>query len=334
MPDLTPPLIDVFDVPLINLGKVDPQFDGVYMPQPEVGLEKVGITEQFLGNAESYNALYANSTHFMRLFEEGFAAAGLVPPAEVDILDIGTGSGVNTIPPCLALFPGCRIIATDLSPNLLAMLQRYLNGERLNDRVACVCTDSMNNFFRPACFDVVVGAAILHHLLDPRRALAMAYRALRPGGVAIFFEPFEGLAIIRVAFDLILDASAVSVPPLDPSVGHLLRAISLDLATRAGSDKTAVHFQYMDDKWLFSKDWITKAAQDSGFSDLVIVAHAHHEELFQDYVQQLLKFGAGFGTDALPAWAWSIIKVFDRGFSNDIKRELLLEGTIVLRKGQ
>lgn len=65
----------------------------------------------------------------------------------------------------------------------------------------CVGTDAMNNYFRPDSFDMVVGGAILHHPLDGTKALAAAYRALKPGGVALFLEPFEGLAIVRVIFD-------------------------------------------------------------------------------------------------------------------------------------
>ncbi|HEY0184912.1 MAG TPA: class I SAM-dependent methyltransferase [Rhodopila sp.] len=326
-------LPDIFAVPLRDLGEVDSRLTGIVCPEPEIGKEKIGITEQFLGNAETYHARYSNSAHFRRLFEQAFAAADIQPRPDLAVLDIGTGSGTNTIVPCLELFTGSRIVATDLSPDLLRLLRGYVVEQQLEDRVACVCTDAMNNFFKPASFDVVIGAAILHHLIDPAHALAAAHRALKPNGIALFFEPFEGLAIIRVIFDLVLARAARENFPLQPAASKLLAAMSLDYATRAGSDKTAPHFRYMDDKWLFTRDWLERAARQAGFTSLTIVPHAAHATLFRDYVTSLLRLGADLGPDSLPDWVWETIDLFDNGFSEDMKRDLLLEGTIVLRSG-
>jgi SAM-dependent methyltransferase len=325
-------LTDFFEVPLVNLGSMDPRLDGILSPEAEIGTAKIGITEQFLGNAETYHTLYSNSAHFRRLFEQAFAAADIAPASNLTVLDIGTGSGTNTIQPCLTLFENCRIVATDLSPDLLRMLRHYVVEQNLEERVICVCTDAMNNFFRPSSFDVVVGAAILHHLLDPVRALAAAYRALKPGGMAFFFEPFEGLSALRVAFDLIIDRAVREALPFDQAARKLLIAMSLDWATRAGSDKSAPHFPYMDDKWLFTRDWMERASRKVGFSDMTIVPHASHATLFRDYTTELLRLGASVGPETLPDWAWETIGRFDQGFSAEMKRDLLLEGTIVLRK--
>jgi SAM-dependent methyltransferase len=325
-------LTGLFEVPLRDLGETDARLRGIICPAPEMGAERVGITSQFLDDAETYHARYSNSAHFSRLFEQAFAAAGIAPEGGLTVLDIGTGSGTNTIQPCLTLFDGCRIVATDLSPDLLRILRHYVAEQGLEDRVVCVCTDAMNNFFRPASFDIVVGAAILHHLLDPGRALAAAFRALRPGGTAFFFEPFEGLGVLRVAFDLILERAAREALSLDPAAAKLLAAMCLDYATRAGSDKSAPHFRYMDDKWLFTRDWLQTASRQAGFTDMTIVPHASHATLFRDYTTGLLRLGAGLTAEALPDWAWDTIGRFDQGFSPEMKRDLLLEGTIVLRK--
>jgi SAM-dependent methyltransferase len=326
-------LTGLLEVPLCDLGEIDTRLDGIYCPREELGAEKVGITEQFLGDAENYSTRYANSAHFRGLFEQAFAAAGIVPQQGLTILDIGTGAGTNSVHPCLVLFEGCRIVATDLSPDLLRILRQDIVSNHLEDRVICVCTDAMNNFFRPSSFDIVVGAAILHHLLDPGRALAAAYRALKPGGIAIFFEPFEGVALLRLAFDLILQRAASDSLPLDPAAAKLLAALSLDYSVRAGSDKSAPHFRYMDDKWLFTRDWLERASREAGFGAMTIVPHSSHATLFRDYVTVLLKLGASLRPENLPDWAWEIIASFDRGLSPEMKRDLLLEGTIVLHKG-
>jgi len=326
-------LADIFDVPLCNLGEIDNRLQGILCPVQDIGSEKVGITAQFLGEADTYHSRYSNSEHFNRLFEQAFGAADLPMRANMSILDIGAGSGTNTIQPALTLFPQCQIVATDLSPELLRILQHYLVKNDLQDRVTCVCMDAMNSYFLPARFDMVVGAAILHHLVDPTKALQAAYRALKPGGIAVFFEPFEGLAIIRIAFEIILERAGRESSPLEPAVSRMLAAISLDYATRAGSDKSAAHFRYMDDKWLFTRDYLERESRKAGFSGLTIVPHTSTPTLFQDYVVGLLRLAAELERDSLPQWAWDVIIHFDQSFSLEMKRDLLLEGTIVLRKG-
>ena len=79
----------------------------------------------------------------------------------------------------------------------------------------------------------------------------------------------------------------------------------------------------MDNKWLFTRDWLVRASQNAGFSALTVVPHASHANLFQDYALGLLKLGAGLGQSALPKWAWETLAAFDQGFSTAMKRDLL-----------
>jgi ubiquinone/menaquinone biosynthesis C-methylase UbiE len=331
-PSMQVALDAAFQVPLRDLGEVDQHLAGIFCPEPEIGAEKIGITRQFLADAETYHTRYSNSRHFNQLFRDAFTEAGIVPQPGSTLLDIGTGSGTNTVHPCLDLFKNCRIVATDLSPDLLRILRHHIVLEGLEERVACVCTDAMRNFFRAESFDVVVGAAILHHLLDPIQALEAAYRALRPGGFAVFFEPFEGLSTLRIAFEIVLERLDREGLQIRPEARRVLEAMRLDWATRAGSDKSAPWFRHMDDKWMFTRSWLSRAAKQVGFTEPVIVPHAAHDRLFQDYTAVTLRLAAGLEVDSLPDWAWDIIARFDEGYSTDMKRDVFLEGTIVLRK--
>ncbi len=323
---------EFLSAPMVDMVQLDSNFAGIYVPEAELGADRIGITDQFLANAEAYATTYGNSAHFSSLFRQAFLATAYQPDNDTKILDIGTGSGVNTIVPCLNLFPGCRIVATDLSPNLLRILRGYVTSQNLEDRVACVCTDAMNNYFVPGSFDVVVGAAILHHILDPLQTITAAYDALRSGGTTFFFEPFEGMALVRVAFTLILERSRREALALDANVARFLEAMIVDIKARTGTDKSDEKFRYMDDKWLFTRHYLENVGKRAHFATTAIIPHAFHESAIFEQVISLLRVGMGKTPAALPDWAWDMIRTFDTAFSAEMKRDLLLEGTIVFRK--
>ena len=175
-----------FKVPLKDLGDSDERLRGIWTPEPKIGAEKIGISEQFLENAEIYYTRYSHAQYMVDLLGRAFDSVGFSLGASPDVLDIGAGSGKNSILPMLALCGNARFIATDLSPDLLEILRRYSTRESLTNNIAYVCTDAMLNFFVPSRFDVVTGIAILHHLIDPMQAIKAAYSALKPGGVAVF----------------------------------------------------------------------------------------------------------------------------------------------------
>src|SRR5262249_36844456 len=52
-----------FQEKLVDLGEVESSFRGIWMPEPEVGAEKAGITDQFLSGAEAYHNRYSDAQH-------------------------------------------------------------------------------------------------------------------------------------------------------------------------------------------------------------------------------------------------------------------------------
>jgi ubiquinone/menaquinone biosynthesis C-methylase UbiE len=324
-----------FNAPLFDLGEQSPAFANILAPEPERGAEKIGISDQFLENAETYHSRYLNTDHYQRAFAMGLAAAGIVPKPGMKILDIGTGSGANSVVPCARLFDSPRIIATDLSPQLLAILRDFIAKTELEAEVACICTDAMNDFFKAGCFDIVSGAAILHHLLDPRTALRSAYRGLKPGGVALFFEPFEaGHLALCAAYRQIL-ALKDRLRGVSLAAEKVLSAMILDWTTRVGTDKSAPHFPHMDDKWLFTRQFLTTACEEIGFFPPILLPQYRPDELegsFAGLTKTILRLHSQLLPETLPEWAWELIREFDRTFTQDMKDDLLLEGIIVLRK--
>ncbi|MFL9928019.1 class I SAM-dependent methyltransferase [Paraburkholderia sp. RL18-103-BIB-C] len=322
-----------FGVPLIDLGVGGtPALRGIFTPEPEIGAEKIGISDQFLANAEDYHQRYSGSEHMKDVLEQAFTHAGVSMASSPDVLDIGTGSGTNSLLPMLSLFDHARFVATDLSPDLLVILRRYVERESLSDRVACVCTDAMNSFFAPARFDMVTGVSLLHHLIDPAAAIKAAHAALKKGGVAVFCDPFEGYGMIGLTFRLILDRATREGLDLNPEAADFMRAMIIDFDARRGTDKSDVRFRYMDDKWLFTREYLEDVACDAGFASVSILPHANNETYFRDYTTVLFRLGRDLKPDALPDWAWDTIDLIDRSFSPEMKSALLMEGSIILKK--
>ena len=188
----------LFTEPLDDLGDEHPALRGILTPRSARGMKPTGVTAQFLENADEYHRRYANVAHFRALIDD--ALGRLDPPIEPRvILDIGSGSG-NSVIPLLDRFPDAFVVATDISPQLLAILRDHvLQRPAYRERIALVCMDASQAPYQRNAFDLAVGAAILHHILEPDRVIDSCEHALRPGGVAVFFEPFEiGHAILRL----------------------------------------------------------------------------------------------------------------------------------------
>ena len=204
---MTVDLQSLFAEPLVDLGEDDASLRGIFTPRSERGAEKRGVTDQFLENAADYHARYANVDHFRMLISN--ALATLKPPITPrTILDIGSGSG-NSVIPLLDRFPDAFVVATDISPQLLAILRDHLAARpEYHGRFALVCMDASNDRYRVGAFDLAVGAAILHHVIEPMRVVSACGRALGAGGAAIFFEPFEmGHAVLSLVYrDIIAEA--------------------------------------------------------------------------------------------------------------------------------
>ena len=323
---------DCFSVRLVPLAE---EADGstapsLLVPEPELGRRPVGLTRQFLEDAPVYASRYTATEYFAALIRNALERCGIELVAPL-VLDIGSGSG-NSVLPCLELFPDCRIVATDLSPDLLRILGRHIAALGAGDRVALVCVDATRDLYRAERFDLVIGAAILHHLIDPEAAIRGALRALRPGGRAIFFEPFEaGNAVLRLAYEEIL-REAERGARLDARVRRLLVALVEDFRVRAGSDKSAPLYAQIDDKWLFTRSHLEEMAARGGAR--AVLSYPLHDVAspFTHQTVTNLRLGAELPRDALAPWAWAILHRYDTAFSTEQKRDLPIEGAIVLTK--
>lgn len=105
--------------------------------------------------------------------------AGIGPGAAV--LDVAAGAGDQTLDIALRVGPTGRVLATDLSPVILALALQ--NAQRSGLRhVQTLVADGEDLQMEPASFDAVVCRLGLMFFPDPLQGLRGMHRALRAGG--------------------------------------------------------------------------------------------------------------------------------------------------------
>jgi ubiquinone/menaquinone biosynthesis C-methylase UbiE len=100
-----------------------------------------------------------------------------------DALEVGAGTGYFSLN---LLQAGVieRATATDISPGMLATLERNAAELELEVRVAAAEAETLP--FGDGSFDLVFGHAVLHHIPDLDQAFSEFARVLRPGGTLAF----------------------------------------------------------------------------------------------------------------------------------------------------
>jgi tRNA (cmo5U34)-methyltransferase len=101
-----------------------------------------------------------------------------------DVLDIGCGAGNNTIKLRKTYGRDFNVVLNDLSKPMLDRAAQRLS-EVNKGAVECLAVDFRTADLRPQSFDIILAAAVLHHLRDDsdwRSAFSKIYDLLRPGG--------------------------------------------------------------------------------------------------------------------------------------------------------
>lgn len=320
----------LFTVNLFDMREISPVFAGVYCPSPDRDEKPVGITNNFLDGAEQYHVAYSNSPHFKQLLDQALSESA-VTMKEPTILDVGAGSGLNSVVPLIQTFQDASILSTDLSPNLLAMLRRFAGSQDFGAQVSTVCVDATKDYFREKSFDFVFGGSILHHLIDPGTALTGIRKAMKPGATAVFFEPFEeGVAILENTMRRVIDDQKM-FRRLPRGIEDLFKRMFIDWNARRGPDKSGEIYKHLDDKWLFTRADFSRFAMQAGFSSQKIVSNfPYKSRLFREAISSLLKHCPS--KEPLPDWAWKYFDELDDHFTDEARREILYEATIILKR--
>ncbi len=107
------------------------------------------------------------------------AMAGVVPGARV--LDVAAGAGDQTLDVAERVGPSGTVLATDLSPTIMALAQDRARGAG-HGNVQCRVADGEDLQVEAASFDAAVCRLGLMLFPNPLQGLREVHRALRPGG--------------------------------------------------------------------------------------------------------------------------------------------------------
>lgn len=106
-----------------------------------------------------------------------------LPPAPVDVLDVGTGSGHVA---CLLADLGHHVTGIDLADGMLDLAREHAAALANPPRI--LVGDAVEPDFAPASYDAVVGRYVMWTLRDPSAAATNWMRLLRPGGVVAMVD--------------------------------------------------------------------------------------------------------------------------------------------------
>lgn len=100
-------------------------------------------------------------------------------------LEIGAGSGAMAAQ-MLAAFPDLTLTVTDYDPEMVRSARKTLAA--FGARASVQQADAADLPFPDSQFDVLLSAAMLHHVGTWEKALSEAVRVLRPGGQLIGYD--------------------------------------------------------------------------------------------------------------------------------------------------
>lgn len=293
--------------------------------------EPVGVSDQFMENAEVYHQL--RTIDFSGPMEQCLRLAGVDRNATLHILDIGSGSG-GSVFAAAQLIPDARIVASDISPQLLNMLGSAVEKEAgLRSRVTAYCFDLHQPFFEQNQFDLVIGWAILHHLADPLAALQNVVYALKPGGSLLLNEPFEaGNMLLYAMYEKIIKY-LTDAGDADGTLAKIMRAMRFDFQHRLGVPALKPWTLMLDDKWLFDEPYLQQLGSELAFDSVKTYAGVDDLGHLYEGTFRSLMHDTGNANLKVPDGVWDIIHQFDRGICVELKARLAPGGYIIFAKG-
>lgn len=110
----------------------------------------------------------------------------LAPVEEGTIVDIGAGVGFVSLP-FARRFPGARVLACDIMPGMLKLLEQAARAEGLKN-IETVIVEDTRLALPDETADLIIMLQVHHELSDAPSLLADCHRLLAPGGTLAIID--------------------------------------------------------------------------------------------------------------------------------------------------
>jgi SAM-dependent methyltransferase len=285
------------------------------------------MTAQFRDDADIYAANYGTES-VIRIFLE--ITKQWLPDSVKVVLDLCAGAGSDIVP-ILEHYPDATIVATDLSPELLFILKKRAINNKVGDSVVAVQLDASEELLVPGSADLVVGFNALHHIIEPIEAITAARKALRPGGVAIFFEPLAaGYAFLAQTHRLLLaDPRARQICQNGRSY---LERMALSWETMLDQNKSREAVSGMDDKWCFPRPTFERYASEAGFASCRFVVPKPVVTFINQTLRTIPLAIPSADREILPEWCWAAFSNMDKLASGPLSDEMASNALVIMER--
>lgn len=184
----------------------------VLAPDPQTF--KAAMRAQWNQSAAGWNAHTPQIRDWLRPATEAMLdMAGIAPGMQV--LDVAAGAGDQTLDLARRVGLQGHVLATDLSPAILALAQENARRAKL-PQVSTLAADGEDLPLEPGRFDAAVSRLGLMFLPDPLQGLRELHRVLRPGAglcTVVFSRPEKNPCLGILMSTALRHAG---LPPRDP----------------------------------------------------------------------------------------------------------------------
>lgn len=185
-----------------------------------------------------------------------------------DVLEIGSGTGQLTWG-LAHRFPFRSVSACDISTRFLLQAANVV-GEQPPVPVHYYACDANHLPFADHSFDLVVGHSVLHHFIDYDKIIHRLGTLLRPGGMAIFYEPvLQGKMLVAFMADLMLRTdNNTGWGILDNTDRDNIKRMKRHIMKAKWIGDQRERLEKIEDKYVFDIHAMRRLALAAGFSRL------------------------------------------------------------------
>jgi ubiquinone/menaquinone biosynthesis C-methylase UbiE len=154
-----------------------------------------------VGTSELETRLRLNRAYSSADFDQWLLERLAVQPGE-DVLDVGCGTGAQTIPFARAVAPGGSVSALDISASSVALVKQRLPAGARAEIIVSDMADletAIRDHFSVKKYDLVHSSYSLYYATDRAKVLDIMSAALKPGGRCAIFTPNAPHGLVALA---------------------------------------------------------------------------------------------------------------------------------------